>query len=67
MVKKYIKRKARNPVDVMDSVDALDLLSRALKAIRDRLAPDPSFLDLLREQIYRHRRALRRVIGAESL
>lgn len=57
----------KNPVAVMDSVDALDLIDASLKMLRDGKPADPAFLDRLREQRLRHRRALRTVIGHESL
>lgn len=59
--------KRRNPVDRMDSVDALDLISEALRLLRLKLEAGPAFLDRLREQILRHRRALRHVIGVEAV
>jgi hypothetical protein len=49
----------------MDSVDALDLLAEALRLLRLKLEASPEFLDKLREQILRHRRALRTIIGLE--
>ena len=57
----------RNPVQFMDSVDALDLLAEALRLLRLKREALPEFLDKLREQILRHRRALRNVIGTESV
>jgi hypothetical protein len=59
--------KKRNPTHFMDSVDALDLLTEALRLLRLKKEASLEFLDKLREQILRHRRALRNVIGAESL
>lgn len=65
-------RPPKNPVPVMESIDALDLIDQSLKLLRDGKAADPmfhlpAFLDRLREQRLRHRRALRHVIGSESL
>jgi hypothetical protein len=57
----------KNPVSVMDSVDALDLLDESLKLLRDGKPAEPAFLDRVREQRLRHRRALRSIIGHESL
>ncbi len=57
----------RNPVKVMDSVDALDLIHNSLKLLRDEVPASPAFLDRLREQRLRHKRALCSVIGAEPL
>jgi hypothetical protein len=51
----------------MDSVDALDLLAEALRLLRLKLEASPEFLDKLREQILRHRRALRNIIGLEAV
>ena len=60
-----IRTRIRNPVRVMDSVDALDLLVRCLTMLHE--SAEPPFLSSLREQIYRHQRALRHVIGDESV
>lgn len=57
----------RNPVNVMDSVHALDLLKRAYKWIRDAGEGDSAFLKEMKEQFRRHARALRKVIGSESV
>lgn len=63
-----IKRlKPRNPVPMMDSVDALDLLAEAFRLLRLRRPADPDFIDRLREQKLRHRRCLRNIIGVESV
>lgn len=57
-------KKPRNPVDVMNSVDALDLLTRARRFLKlsdnGRLA---AFLARMQEQIERHKFALRNVIS----
>lgn len=58
--------KKRNPVPFMDSVDALDLLTEALRLLRLKLEAPPDFLDRLREQRLRHKRALRFIIGLEE-
>lgn len=63
----HVNRSPKNPVQVMDSVEALDLIDRSLKMLRDGKPADPFFLDRLREQRLRHRRALRTIIGQESL
>ena len=83
-------KQPKNPVKIMDSVEALDLIDMALKLLREgrltfkfivrngepvfelfregKWTPvDPSFLDRLREQRLAHRRALRGIIGQESL
>ncbi len=57
----------KSTVCVMDSVEALDLMDQSLKLLRDKKAAEPSFLDRLREQRHCHRRALRSIIGQESL
>lgn len=56
-----------NKVAVMDSVEALDLISESLRLLRLKKEAPPAFLDRLREQVLRHRRALRNVIGNESV
>ena len=60
------KKRQRSPVAVMDSVDALDIIHTAYKLLRDNLPADRPFLDRMREQRYRHRRALRFIIGEED-
>ena len=62
-----IVARPRNPVGLMDSVEALDLIVQSLKLLRDDKPADPGFLDRLREQKLRHRRALKRIIGTESI
>jgi len=57
--------KKRNPVLWSNSVDALDLMTEALKLLL-RIGP-PAFLDRLREQILLHRRQLRHIIGSEEV
>lgn len=52
---------------VMDSVEALDLMEESFKLLRDRKPAEPAFLDRMREQRLRHGRALRMIIGQESL
>lgn len=59
--------KKRNPVVFMDSVDALDLLVESLRLLRLKLEAPPDFLDRLREQILRHQRSLRNIIGMEAV
>lgn len=60
-------KKPRNPVPVMDSVEALDLIAESLTLLRTEKPAHPAFLDRLREQRLRHMRALRKVIGEESV
>jgi hypothetical protein len=60
-------KKPRNPVAMMDSVDALDLLSECFKLLRLKIPAPPDLIDKLREQTLRHRRALRHIIGTESV
>ncbi len=50
----------------MNSVEALDLLKRAYRIIRDADG-DRALLARMREQFRRHARELRRVIGEESV
>ncbi len=58
-----LQTQRRNPVHFMDSIDAWDLLGGCLTRLREDIyLQDPAFLDLLREQIQRHQRALRRII-----
>ncbi len=59
--------KKRNPVHFMDSVEASDLIAEALRLLRTKKAASLEFLDRLREQLLRHRRALRNIIGTESV
>lgn len=51
----------------MDSVEALDLIAESLTLLRTEKPAHPAFLDRLREQRLRHMRALRKVIGEESV
>lgn len=67
LVRKLRKTKKRNPVHFMDSVDALDLLQHGLLLLRTERKASLEFLDQVREQIQRHRIALRNTIGHESL
>jgi hypothetical protein len=55
----------RNPVKLMDSVDALDLLARVLPLLRKTRA-EPELIRAVREQKLRHQRALVPVIGDDE-
>lgn len=57
----------RNPVRTADSIEALDLIDLSFKLLRDNKPADAAFLDRMREQRLRHRRALRHIIGLEPL
>lgn len=59
--------KKRNPVHFMDSVEASDLIAEALRLLRAKREASFEFMDRLREQLLRHRRALRNIIGLESI
>lgn len=59
--------KKRNPVHFMDSADALDLIAECLRLLRLDKPASLEFLDRLREQILRHKRALRNIIGTEKI
>jgi hypothetical protein len=62
-------KKQRNPVGVMDSVDALSLLKQCEMVLRLlwRQNKPLALLEKLREQQLRHARALRHVIGTEPV
>lgn len=60
-------KKPRNPVAMMDSVDVLDLIAECLRLLRLKKQATLAFLDRLREQRLRHERALRRIIGTETV
>jgi hypothetical protein len=51
----------------MDSVDALDLLYLARTLLRTKKEASLDFLAKMKEQILRHRFALRHIIGPEKL
>ena len=55
----------KNPVAVMDSVEALDLMIASQRALKTELPP--CIIARLDEQIIRHRRALLPVIWEEDL
>lgn len=61
------KVKPRNPVGVMNSVQALDLMHESLRHMRDNKPASPALLAAIRGQIQEHRHALRNIIGNESL
>lgn len=61
------EKRLRSPVHLMDSVEALDIISTAFRLLRDNKPADLSFLDRMREQRLRHRRALRKIIGGEPV
>lgn len=51
----------------MSSVDAMDMMKQCLVFFRTKKEPLPEFIAKLKEQIEQHRRALRHVIGWESI
>ncbi len=57
----------RNPIHHMDSVEALDLLVECKRLFLAKKEASLELLDRLREQILRHRRALRNIIGTEAV
>lgn len=60
-------KKPRNPVAVMDSVDALDLIGQCIALIRRMRAKPIELFAKLKEQQLRHKRALRTIIGTEAI
>lgn len=56
-----------NPVGVMDSVDALDLLTRTLAVLRRQRVRDEDLIRDVVEQKLRHQRALVAFIGDEPV
>lgn len=57
----------RNPVNVYDSIEALDLIAQCFELLRKKKEAALDLIDRLREQKLRHARALRHVIGTEAV
>jgi hypothetical protein len=56
----------KNPVKVSDSIDAMDKMQQAWSLLRKDEKQDRGFLAALKEQIYRHKHALRLLIDGST-